>query len=140
MTWKWTSSGAVGLSDFGSPSTTTDYVLCLYDNAGLEMTADLPAGRMCGTKPCWKSLSTIGFKYRDKSGIPDGLTTALLRAGSAGSGKIQVKGKNIPLAALPLTTPVRVQLRQSGSSMCWEASYSTAIRNTSTGFTAKGGD
>jgi kumamolisin len=140
MTWKWTSSGPVGVSDFGSPIATTDYVICLYDNAGLQLTARLPADRMCGTKPCWKALSTVGFKYRDKSGIPDGLTSALLKAGAAGHGKIKMKGKNVPLVALPLTTPVRVQLQQNNSSTCWEASYSASTRNTSTGFTAKGGD
>jgi hypothetical protein len=136
MTWKWTSGGAVGLSDFGSPTTTSDHVMCLYDDAGLKMTAHLPAGGMCGTKPCWRTLGTIGFKYRNKSGVPDGLTSALLRAGSAGHGKVQVKGKNVPLATLPLTTPVRVQLRQVGSSTCWEASYIAASRNTPTGFKA----
>lgn len=94
---------------------------------------------MCGTTPCWKALGTVGFKYGDKAGTPDGLTKALLKAGGAGMGKIDVKGggPNLHLPMLPLTTPVRVQLRQSSSSACWEATYSTATTNTASGFKAK---
>jgi len=137
--WRWTSSGTVGVGDFGSPPTTTDYVLCLYDTAGLEMTARVPADRRCGTRPCWTALGTLGFKYRDRAGIPDGVTQALLEAGSAGQARIAFKGKgaSLPLPTLPLTTPVRVQLHQSSSSACWEATYSLASRNTTSAFKAK---
>jgi len=81
----------------------------------------------------------VGFKYGDEAGTPDGLTRALLEAGGAGRGKIRVKGwgPNLHPPALPLTTPVRVQLRRSDGSTCWEATYSTAIRNDATGFRAK---
>jgi hypothetical protein len=94
---------------------------------------------MCGTKPCWKVLGTIGFTYADKTGTPDGLTKVLLKAGSAGRGKIGVNGSgvNLRLPTLPLTTPVKVQLQQDGSSACWEAMYSTATTNTGSAFEAK---
>jgi hypothetical protein len=39
------------------------------------------------------------------------------------------------LGALPL--PVRVQLRRSGASTCWEAVYSTPLVNTSAQFKAR---
>jgi hypothetical protein len=61
--------------------------------------------------------------------VPNGL--------AIGHGKIQVKGKNVPLVALPLTTPVRVQLQQSSSTTCWEATYSTATSNTASTFKAR---
>ena len=70
--------------------------------------------------------------YTDKLLDPDGLQKITLKAGaSAGKGKISVKGKgtNLPLPALPLTTPVRVQLLHASSSTCWEASFSTSTRN-----------
>jgi hypothetical protein len=138
LKWKWTSSAAVTTADFGSPPTTTGYLLCIYDASGQKLSAAAPADRTCGTRPCWKALGTGGFKYADKTGSPDGLTHAVLKAGGAGSAKIHLKagGANLHLPALPLTTPVRVQLRQSGSSTCWDAVYSTPTTNTATEFKA----
>jgi hypothetical protein len=102
------------------------------------LSAQAPADRTCGAKPCWKAVGT-GFTYADKAGTPDGLTKALLKAGGAAKGKIGVggSGTNLHLPTLPLTTPVRVQLQQSSSSACWEATYSTATTNTGSVFKAK---
>jgi hypothetical protein len=138
LAWKWTSSNAVATSDFGTPPLTTDYVLCIYDASGEKLSAEAPAGRMCGTTPCWRVLGTIGFTYADKTGT-HGLTKVVLKAGSAGRGKISVNGSgaNLRLPTLPLTTPVKVQLQQDGSSACWEATYSTATTNTGSAFKAK---
>ena len=128
----------MNLGDFGSPTTTTGYVLCLYDQSGLKMTAKAPADRMCGSKPCWKA-GTSGFKYKDKTGIPDGLTGLKLKAGAAGKAKIGVKGKgaNLPVPMLPLTTPLRVQLKRADTGGCWDATYSSAIINTASKLKAK---
>ena len=139
LSWKWTSSAAVATTDFGDPSTTTNYLLCIYDASGEKLSAEAPADGMCGTKPCWKVLGTVGFKYANTAGSADGLTKVLLKAGSAGKGKLGVNGSgpNLHLPTLPLTTPVRVQLRQDASSACWEATYSTATTNTASAFKAK---
>src|SRR5262249_7943860 len=139
LSWKWRSSAAVALSDFGSPAMTTDYVLCMYDQTGKKLGAEAPADGMCGTKPCWSTSGSTGFRYKDKDGTPDGLTKISLKSGEAGKAKISVKGSgtNLHLPMLPLTLPVRVQLRQSGSSTCWEASYSTATENGPSTFKAK---
>jgi hypothetical protein len=137
LSWKWTSSAPVATTDFGDPSTTTNYLLCIYDALGEKLSAEAPGG-MCGTKPCWKVLVTVGFKYANTAG-PDGLTKVLLKAGGAGRGKIGVKGSgaNLHLPTLPMTTPVKAQLRQDGGSACWEATYSTATTNTASAFKAK---
>jgi hypothetical protein len=137
LSWKWTSSAAVATTDFGDPSTTTNYLLCIYDASGEKLSAEAPAG-MCGTKPCWKVLGTVGFKYANTA-APDGLTKVLLKAGNAGRGKLGVNGSgtNLHLPTLPLTTPVTVQLRQDASSACWEATYSTTATNTAMEFKAK---
>ena len=52
--------------------------------------------------------------------------------------KITLKGRgsNLTLPALELTTPARVQL-QASNGQCWEASYSSAIKNTTSQFKAK---
>ena len=139
MSWKWVSSAAVAPPDFGNPTSTTDYLLCVYDASGEKLSAEAPADGTCGTKPCWKGLGTVGFKYGDKAGTPDGLTKAALKAGGAGKGKIRVKGAgtNLHLPTELLTTPVRVQLKRSGSSACWEATYSAATTSTAGEFKAK---
>ena len=62
-----------------------------------------------------------------------------LKSGGAGKGKIGVKGggANLHLPMLPLTTPVRVQLRRTDSNVCWDATYSTAVTNTVSEFKAR---
>ena len=94
---------------------------------------------MCGTNPCWKVFGGVGFTYRDKVGTPDGLTNIRLKSGGAGKGKIGVKGggANLHLPMLPLTTPVRVQLRRTDSNVCWDATYSTAVTSTVSEFKAR---
>ena len=138
LSWKWTSSAAVATTDFGDPSTTTNYLLCIYDASGEKLGAEAPAGPCGGTKPCWKVLGTVGFKYANTAG-PDGLTKVLLKAGSVGKGKLGVNGSgpNLHLPALLLTLPVTVQLQQDASSVCWEATYGTATTNTASAFKAK---
>jgi phospholipase C len=139
LKFKWVSSGTVAVSDFGSPTTTTDYILCLYDANGEKLSARTPADGTCGTKPCWKASGSVGFKYKDKDGTPDGVTKETLKAGDPGHGKVQVKGAgaNLQLPTLPLTSPVRVQVRQNSSSTCWDATYSTPKTNISSAYKAK---
>ena len=138
FSWMWASSPLGATLDFGSPTATTDYAMCVYDAAGATLAALAPAGGTCGRNPCWKTGRT-GFKYADKFGTPDGLTKLILKASTANKGKLQVKGvlPNLHLPVLPLTTPVRAQLVRSGSSTCWEATYSTPTVNMATAFKAK---
>jgi hypothetical protein len=130
ITWKWTStSSGVPLVDYGSPISSTTYALCVYDNQSLQMTAVVPAGGTCGTKPCWTTVGASGFKYSEKAGAADGITRVLLKAGTGGKkAKIQFKGKGDGLLIPPLSlaTPLRVQVQRSGGTACWEATYSSA--------------
>ena len=135
--WKWRSSATVAQADFGDPTTATSYALCLYDGSGLKFSARAPADGICGGRPCWRALHSAGFRFKDSAGTPDGLTRILLKAGSTGRGKINLRGQgaNLHTPATPFTTPVRVQFERSGSSVCWDATYSTTpIRNDTSGF------
>jgi len=100
------------------------------------MVSGARAAWRCRVATCWKPTSSPEYCV-----IPFllPLTKVGLKAGSPGSAKIQAKGggTNLHLPALPLTTPVRVQLLQSSSSACWVATYSTAKTNTATEFKAK---
>jgi hypothetical protein len=129
--WKWTSSAETNLADFGSPSSTTAYALCLYDADGLRLTAEAPAARTCRDKPCWTPVKTSGFRYADPDGSPDGLKAILLKAGASEKGKITIQagGTNFAAPSPQLTTPVRVQLSTSDGSACWDATYAASVRS-----------
>jgi hypothetical protein len=140
LNWKYVKGAATTLAEFGDPLTATDYTFCLYDSSAAPqplILAHAPAGGTCGTKPCWKAIKG-GFKYQDKLFTPDGLQQVLLKSGVATKTKILVKGKgdDLPMPTLPLTAPVRVQLK-SESGVCWEATYSTPIKNLAEQFRAK---
>ena len=140
LVWKWTRGAATTLADFGDPLASTAYSVCVFDQGGnrLLLRSDVPAGGVCGTRACWRSLGPKGFKYKDSERTPDGIDSLRLTPGAAGKAKIKLKGRgsNLTLPALGLTTPARVQL-QAGNGQCWEASYSSAIKNTTSQFKAK---
>lgn len=135
LQWKWLKGSVTAKADFGTPLTATDYQLCIYDGtATVIMDAAIPAGGLCGaTKPaaCWKE-NAKGFAYKDKDRTPDGIDQLKLKEGLVtGKSQIQVKGKGSLLddPLFPLNQPVTVQLLNSDG-ICWEAVYSTAIKNT----------
>ena len=143
IVWKWIKGQTTELADFGDPATTGDYELCVFDESGalptVLLSAIAPAGGMCASSPCWRPTSA-GFKYLDKENTPDGLDKIILKAGSDGGAKVVLKGKgeNLSMPAMPVGTPVRVQL--SGGSTCWEATYSApgVRKNDGTLFKGKG--
>jgi hypothetical protein len=144
LTWRWTKGQATTKSEFGNPTATTDYALCVYDtNAGvphLVLSANVPAGGTCGGRSCWKETKA-GFRYANASETPDGLRALVLKQGLLdGSARIAVKGRgaNLPLSALPLAQDPRitVQLRNSLGA-CWSADFSSAIVNDATRFKAR---
>ena len=141
LVWKWTGDVGTMLSDFGDPTTTTAYQLCLYDQPSgasqHELTVAAPAGGTCAGKPCWIAKPT-GFTYADKDLTPNGVSHLGLKADGAGGAKIRLKGHgpNLGLPTLPLSPPVAVQLRASNG-QCWGATYSTPKSNGATLFKAK---
>lgn len=140
VNWKYIKGAATTLADFGTPLTTTDYTLCVYDASAAPqpiLLAHIPAGGTCGTKPCWKAIKG-GFKYNDKLLDPDGIQQLQLKSGVATKAKIIAKGKgvNLPMPALPLSPTVTVQLK-SESGVCWEARYTNPQKNIPEQFRSK---
>ena len=140
LSWTWPHGAPTSLSDYGDPTTTTDYTLCVYDSSAtgafLATEVAIPAGGTCGRQPCWHATRS-GFKYGHKAGV----LSATLKVGAApGVASIKLKGRgpSLPLPTLPLQTDpkVMVALRNSAGA-CWEADYSTAQRNDVTEFRAK---
>jgi hypothetical protein len=130
--WKW-AKGPATFSEFGLPVVSTDYRLCVYDGADLlRMNMFVPAGGICARgKPCWKANGmndSATYKYKRKDGAFNGITAILLRA-PQGTASILVKGRGpfLSMPRLPLVqtpSPARVQLVNSTTSTCWEATYS----------------
>jgi len=127
---KWLGS-SVTKTMFGDPTTTSGYVLCLYDAAGMRIDAAAPAGGSCGKSPCWKDVA-LGFRYGDPALTPAGVRKLTLRASRMGMGRItvQARGANLDVPTLPLAAPVTAQVQRSDTAQCWEATFSsTPSRN-----------
>ncbi|MCC6766788.1 MAG: hypothetical protein IT293_19175 [Deltaproteobacteria bacterium] len=88
---------AVAQGQFGDPvNGTSVYAVCIYDAANQLRGAYslVPPGPLCGTKPCWKTVSDKGYMYKDKDATSDGLVQAKLTGGDAGKGAVKIQGKN----------------------------------------------
>jgi hypothetical protein len=138
VVFKWNKGAATSVSDFGAPTTTDDYALCVF-NPGLVLQLDAPAGGVCGTSQCWKTLSIKGFAYKDSQRTPNGVDKVSLKAGLAGKAKVQLKGKgpNLPTLPLPLALPATVQL-QSENGQCWEGVFTSANQQINDALQFKG--
>ncbi|MCC6763358.1 MAG: hypothetical protein IT293_01735 [Deltaproteobacteria bacterium] len=128
LSWKWAKGPRTLAAEYGSPDSSTEYDLCIYDANGLIATMRVPPGGMCDKgKPCWADLKGKGFKYKDKAGWPHGIVQLQLKEGLAdGKPKIQAKGqgRGLPFPDLSaLVAPLTVQLKQNNSATCWSALY-----------------
>jgi cysteine-rich repeat protein len=124
--WKWRRGAATTKAEFGDPTEATSYALCVYDDSGLLVTLTAPASGTCGNHACWTSPPG-GFRYRDPERTPEGVADLLLQQGRRdGRTKLvlEATGENLDVPDLGvLESPLTVQLRRSGSPLCWGARY-----------------
>jgi len=140
---------AVSQSDLGDPvEGTTSYHVCIYDQNDAiigSMVVDR-AGQDCGTppKPCWKNISTKGYKYKDQDTSADGIMKIIAKGGDPGKGKVIVLGKNtsgsLPPMALALqnNTKATVQVVTSDAD-CFGVTTDDVKRADGSLFKALGG-
>ena len=137
FTWKWGKGTATSLADFGDPTTSTSYGVCVYDETDSHPILVMDVATSSGSG--WSKTST-GFKYKNKAPTGNQPQQMTLRTTAAGKATITVTGKGdlLPIPELPLeqTPKVIVQL-QNTAGVCWEADYSLATKNTSAQFKAK---
>jgi hypothetical protein len=144
VAWKLKKGGATTFADFGDPDDVTSYDVCLRDDGtgATIFAAAIPAGGLCGTKPCWKALGAKGWRYKDATGARGGVRVLHLKAGADGKSSVIVKGKgaNLALPSLPLALPVTMRVRAS-TGRCWADTFTPAgvIRNDATQFMGKPG-
>lgn len=126
LSWGWLKGAATALEDFGVPTGTTAYALCIY--AGTSTAAIFEAD-IAPSATRWSPGGTTGFRYRDPSLSSDGIRKAILKAGAAGKAKAVVRGRGGALPdppAGPLPLPVTVQLANSANPVCFEGVYDGA--------------
>lgn len=141
LVWRWT-GGATSISEFGDPTDSTDYALCIYDttagNPLLALELTVSAGETCThNKPCWKATKT-GFRYNDRSWLSDGVHSIQLKGGTGTHITVKAGRYQMPTPLQPFhqDPQVTVQLVNSAGT-CWEATYSTARKNDTAKFIAK---
>ena len=126
LRWTYRHGAATTVAELGDP-TTTSYALCVYDAEGLEASITVAAGDTCGGRACWSERGGE-LRYRNPARDPDGAAQITLQHGRRdGRTRIAFKasGSNLDLPDLgSLESPVTVQLRGSGRTVCWGAQYS----------------
>jgi cysteine-rich repeat protein len=144
LQFTWGKGEPTALADFGDPTASASYALCVYDGSGnsqpiLDRAA--PAGGICKNGVlCWQAKTT-SYKYKDGLLLPDGIKQIVLKEGLLdGKARIQFKaaGPNLLPPALPLTLPVTVQVKNTDTGVCWEAVFPAASTNDASQFKAKG--
>ncbi len=144
LIWKWIKGTVPTPGDFGDPTATATYSLCVYagTTAAVVVDGSVAPGGTCDGKDCWKPFSK-GYKFKDKGLAQEGVFKILLKANSAKS-KILFKGKegNLDLtpATLPLSEagPVSVRVHNTDNSNCWGADFSVPFKkNTEEMFKGK---
>ncbi len=138
LVWKFIKGQATTQADLADPTTTADYALCIYSGTTDALVAQMNVPPDMGK---WSVLGTKGYKYFDSSLTNDGVQKVLVKGGSAGKSKMLVKGRgqNLPdpLDSGPLAMPVSVQLFNYQTGVCFNSTFNSALKNTTTFFKAK---
>jgi cysteine-rich repeat protein len=139
LLWKWL-RGSTTATDVGTPTASTGYHLCVWDDGRFVYDAAAAAGAN------WRALAAPGsFKYLNAATNADGTALVLLKAGT-GNGKILWKGKGanlslpghqLPASYFAQTSRVLVRLMRDDAASCWESVYTTNKKNALDGFKAK---
>jgi len=135
LVWKWL-KGTATKSEFGNPTASTSYALCVHVDGVQVFEA------VVGAMTDWADLPS-GYKFNNPAGGSDGVTKLLLKEGmSKAKILLKAKGVNFTPPALPLSagTDVTVQLvKNPGSGAeCWEQVFTPPfLRDVTTQFKDK---
>lgn len=141
--WQWKKGEASTAADFGTPSSQSTYLMCLYETPPsgvprLVFEASARAGGNCNGRACWSQYVTADqtlrkWVYKDPHATNDGVRGVRLFPGIATRAKIDVQGRGPYLhlpASLGLQGKLIAQLSNTTPHACWEASYSGGSRST----------
>jgi cysteine-rich repeat protein len=130
--WKWT-TGVSTKTDFGNPTTSTEYDLCFYDKG--TGTVRLLSRMSVGAGAPWQDRRD-GYLWSNPG---DALQSLRLKGAAPGRATIVAKsaGGAFHLPPMPLAPPVIVRLR-ARNGLCWGVNFSTPKRNTASRFLSRG--
>lgn len=123
LIWKWIKGQATSQEEFGVPTGTTQYALCIYSGPAAPATYAVP-----GDAVKWSVLGDKGYKYTDTAGSADGITKIQLKGSTNDKSKCLVKGKGVNLKDLALenlddNNLVVVQLVNDSTTVCFESTF-----------------
>lgn len=131
LLWKWLNGQTTSIVDFGQPSTTTDYALCIYRASAPAL---LDSAVVPSDAQTWRLLSGTGYSYLSSTGVQDGIQRILLKGKPNNRSKAFWKGKGAALpdlapGSLPLASgdfPVTVQVFNTATNVCFESTFAEA--------------
>jgi cysteine-rich repeat protein len=128
LAWKWLKGAQTDQADFGLPTGTTQYALCVYRGATGPLASDYTVP---GHATKWSPSGARGYRYKDKDAAADGIAKILLKGGAQNRSKIQAKGKGVNLADLDLAALndngiVVVQLVNDTNDICFESRFTAS--------------
>jgi hypothetical protein len=136
LKWKVQKAGAVMQSDLGTPTSSTSYALCIYDETG--GTPALAGSLALAPGNLWEDKAPKGLRYKDKAATQSGVRNVQLKTGEATKSKAQLgaKGSTVtwpsPIDGTTFFTQdstVHAQLFNSSTSTCWSASFTASKKN-----------
>jgi hypothetical protein len=139
MSFGWTVGEATSLAELGTPNTTTDYTVCVWDHGGgvpsLVMNMKAPAGGNCTGHPCWTPLAGgAAYRYSDPGRLPDGIQQLKVRSGPLGAPRLTLKGKGValPNPPMPFAQSPRITVQVVNDvGTCWGSDFvSPPLSNT----------
>jgi cysteine-rich repeat protein len=122
LSWRWLRGGALDLAALGSPTTITNYDVCIYDESGPTPNLLLHAAAPGGAG--WRANGS-GFSYRGTD-----VRALTLKSGIAGKSKAVLKLKG-DLPTPPFGTPLTVQV-QGAAAACVTTTFDAADVSTNT--------
>ena len=141
--FRWRDGDEVNAGELGDPTTTSSYAFCLYTESGGSLIAateeDITAAAECAGAPCWAPYEE-GYRYIDKKYLNSSMQMLTLVPGAAGESVVDARliGSALgpPPLPLDLSLPSQVQLINPETNACWQATFSSAVRNDAIRFKA----
>jgi len=124
LTWTWTRGQSTSQAEFADPRTNASYEFCLF--AGVA-NATIAAANLPPDPARWQPTSR-GFNYRNPTADEDGIARLKLVGDDTNRSQVNLKGQGalLDITAPPVALPIRAQLINSQSNVCWTATYDSA--------------
>lgn len=119
--WKGSRGPATSLADFGDGQASAPWLLCAWDDRGLVVAADIPAGAACRGASCWTETGKQRLTYLDDTGSNGDIRALDVVASTKPRARLQGLVSVIGGINLPLGGRVVVQLTRADSPVCFES-------------------